>query len=162
MCLTCPCKCAESKTIGSLHILMHTSVIGLTAQLHQHIRESDHCTFTFTHQVLVNVQWPEYLTCACKCAVSQTLGSMHISMHISVTRLTPHIHEHIGQSDQCTFTYTHQVHEWPVWLTCSCKRAKFAHYTLSCTYRTWGPLPNYKNTSDSRITARLQAHIRSM
>ena len=90
VCLTCASKCAESLTIGSLHIFMHTSVIGLTAQLYEHIRKSDHCTFTCTHQVHVKVQWPECMTCACKCAESHTLGSLHIFTHFSVTQLTPH------------------------------------------------------------------------
>ena len=115
-CLTCACKCAESQTIRSVHIFMHTSAIGLTAQLHEHIRQSDHCTFTCTHQVHVNVQWPECLTGACKCAESQTIGSLHIFMHTSVIGLTAQLHEHIRRSDHCTFTCTHQVHvnvQWP-------------------------------------------------
>ena len=40
-------KTAVSQTLGSLHIFMHT---WFTAQLHEHIRQSDHCTFTCTHQ----------------------------------------------------------------------------------------------------------------
>ena len=105
--LTCACKCAVSQTLGSLHILMHTSVTRLTAQLVEHIRQSDYCTFTCTHS---NMLQPECLTCACKCAVSQTLGSLHIFMHISVTRLTAQLQEHIRLSDHCTFTCTPHVH----------------------------------------------------
>ena len=88
VCLTCACKCAGFQTIGSLHIFMHTSVIGPTAHLHERIRQSDHCTFTSTHQVHVNVQRPECVTCACKCAESQTIGSQHIFMHTQVIGLT--------------------------------------------------------------------------
>ena len=99
-CLTCACKCAVSEALGSLHIFMHTSDTGLTAQLHKHVGQSDQCTFT-------NVQLHACLMYACKCAVSQTF---HILMHTSVTGLTVQLHEHIGQSDQSTFTCTHQVH----------------------------------------------------
>ena len=109
-CLTCECYCAVCQTIRFLHIFMHTSVTRLTSQLHEHIGQSDQCTFTCTHQVHVNVQSPECLTCECYCAVCQTIRFLHIFMHTSVTRLTSQLHEHIGQSDQCTFTCTHQVH----------------------------------------------------
>ena len=122
----CACKCAESQKIRWLHTFMHTSVIGLTAQLHEHIRESNHCTVRWTHQVHVSVQWPVCLTCTCICAENKTIGSLHIFMHISVTRLTPHLHEHIGQSDKCTFTCTHQVHvnvQLHKCLTSACKCA---------------------------------------
>ena len=88
VCLTCACKCAGRQIIGPLHIFMHTSVIGPTAHLHERIRQSDNYTFTSTHQVHVNVQWPEWLTCACKCAESQTIGSLHIFMHTSFIGLT--------------------------------------------------------------------------
>ena len=110
VCLTCACKCAESEKIGWLHIFMHTSVIGLTAQLHEHIRRSDHCTFKCTHQVHVNVQRHVCLTCACKCAESEKIGWLHIFMHTSVIGLTAQLHEHIRRSDHRTFTCTHQVH----------------------------------------------------
>ena len=126
VCLMCACKCTESQTNGSVHIFMHTSAIGLTVYLHEHIGQSNHCTFTCTHQVHVNVQWPVCLTCACKCAESKTIGSLHIFTHILVTRLTPHLHEHIGQSDQCMFTCTHQVYvnvQWHKCLTCASKCA---------------------------------------
>ena len=153
-CLTCACKCEESKTIGSLHIFMLTSVNGLTAPLHEHIRQSDHCTFTCTHLVHVNVQWLECLTCACICAESHTLGSLHIFMHISVIRLTPHLHEHIGQSDQCTFTCTPQVHvnvQWPECLTCACKCAES---------QTIGSLHIFMHTTVIGITAQLhELHV---
>ena len=86
VCLMCACKCAGCQTIG--HIFMHTSVIGPTAHLYERIRQSDNCTFTSTHQVHVNVQQPECVTCACKCAESQTIGSQHIFMHTSVIGLT--------------------------------------------------------------------------
>ena len=89
---------------------MHISVIRLTTQLHEHIRLSDHCTFTCTHQVSVNVQLPEIVMCACKCALSKTIGSLHIFMHISVIRLTAELPEHIRMSNHCTFTCTHQEH----------------------------------------------------
>ena len=118
VCLTCACKCAESQTIGSLHIFMHTSVIGLTAQLHKHIRQSNHSTFTCTRQVLVNVLWPVCLTCACNCEESQKIRSLHIFMHTSVTGLTAQLREPIGQSDQCTFTCAHQVYVNVQWLRC--------------------------------------------
>ena len=119
--------CMESQTIGSLHILMHTLVIAPTAILHEHIRQSVHFTFTSTHQVHVNVQWPEWLTCACKCAESHTIGSLHIFMHRSIIGPTAQLHERIRQSDHCTFTSIHQVHEnkqWPECLTCACKCAE--------------------------------------
>ena len=168
VCLTCSCKYAESQTIGLLHIFMHTSVIGLTAQLHEHIRQSDHCTFTCTHQVHVNVQWPVCLTCASKCAESLTIGSLHIFMHTSVIGLTAQLYEHIRKSDHCTFTCTHQVHvkvQWPEYLTCACKCAE--SHTLvslhnSCTFPSHGSPPIYMSTLDSRISARSHAHIRCM
>ena len=169
MCLMCACKCAESQTNGSVHIFMHTSAIWLTAKLHEHIRQSDHCTFTSTHQVHVNVQWPVCLTCACKYAECQTIGSLHIFKNTSIIGLTAQLHWHIRQSDQCTFTCTRQVlvnMRWPVCVTrvhVNVKRVrKFAHYTFSCKYRSLGSLPNYINTSDSRITARLHAHIKCL
>ena len=109
-CQTCACKCAVCQTIGSLPIFMHTSVTRLTTQLHEHVGQSDQCTFTCSHQVHVNVQFPACLTCACKCAVSQTIGSLHIFMHTSIIGLTAQLHEHIRQSNHCTFTCTHQVH----------------------------------------------------
>ena len=84
----CMEMCRESDNIGSLHFFMHTLVIVPTAQLHEHIRQSVHCTFTSTHQVHVNVQRPECVTCACKCAERQTIGSQHIFMHTSVIVLT--------------------------------------------------------------------------
>ena len=98
-CVTCACKCAESQTIGSQHILMDTSDIVLTAQLSN---TSD--SRIYMH---VNVQWPVCLTCACKCAESQTIGSLHIFMHTSVigltaqlsntsdSRITAHLHARI-------------------------------------------------------------------
>ena len=116
----------------------------------EHITQSDHCTFTCMYQVHVNMQWSEYLTCASKCAVNQTLGSLHISMHISVIRLTPNLHEHIEQSDQCTFTCTHQVHvnvQWHKCLTCASKARQLTNCTFSCTHRSLGSLPNYLRTS---------------
>ena len=177
VCHTCACKCEESQEIRSLHIFTHTLVIGLTAQLHKHIRQShvymhkssacsDPCvwrvhvnvkkvrkcahytfsrthrslsslpnyintsdsrTFTCTRQVLVNVQWPVCLTCACRCEESQKILLLHNFMHISVTGPTVQLHEHIGQSDHCTFTCTHQVHvnvQRHVCLTCACKCAE--------------------------------------
>ena len=82
-------KClAGSQTNGSVHIFMHTSAIRLTPQLREHIRESNYCTFTCTHQGHVNVQWPVCLTCVCKCAECKTIGSLHIFMQISVIVLT--------------------------------------------------------------------------
>ena len=123
-CLTCACKCAESQTIGSLHIFIHALVIVPTAILHEHIRQSVHFTFTRKHQVHVNVQWPEWLTCACKCAESHTIGSLNIFMHTSIIGPTAQLHECIRQSDHCKFTSIHQVHEnvqWPECLTCACK-----------------------------------------
>ena len=120
----------------------------------EHIRQSDQCTFTCTHQVHVNVQWPEYLTCANKCAVSHTLGSLHIYMHISVTRLTPHLHEHIGEEHQFTFTCTHQEHVnvlQPVCLTCACKCAE-SH--------TIGSLYIFMRTSVIGPTGQLHERIR--
>ena len=127
VCLTCACKCAESPTIGSLHIFMHTLVIVPTAILHEHIRQSVHFTSTSTHQVHVNVQWPEWLTCACKCAESHTIGSLHIFMHTSIIGPTAQLHERIRQSDHCAFTSIRQVHEnvqWPECLTCAYKCAE--------------------------------------
>ena len=154
VCIRCQCKCAGSQTIGSLHIFMHTSVMGLTAQLHEHIGRSDQCTFTCN------------TSGACKCAV--TRGSdvcMYMCiescawltpqfMHISVTRLTPHLHEHIGQSDHCTFACTHQVHvnvKWPVCLTCACKCAES---------QTIVSLHIFMHTLVIVPTAQLDEHIR--
>ena len=147
------------------HAIFTEAMPHLTTQLHEHIGQSDHCTFTCTHQVHVNVQWPVCLKCACKCAVSQTIDSLHIFMHTSVIGLTSQLHEHIRQSNHCTFTCTRQVLvnvQWPACLTCACKCAQLAHCIFSCTHRSLGSLPNYKNTSDNRITARLHAHIRHM
>ena len=73
VCLTCACNCEESQKIRSLHIFMHTSVTGLTAQLREPIGQSDQCTFTCAHQVYVNVQWLRCMKCAFKCAVNQTI-----------------------------------------------------------------------------------------
>ena len=115
-----------SQIIDSLHIFMHISVIRLTTKLHEHMRLSDHCTFTCTYQVHVNVQRPECLTFSYKCAVSQIICSLHIFIHITVTRLTAQLHQHIRQSDHCTFTCTHQEHvnvQRPECLTCACKCA---------------------------------------
>ena len=153
------------------------------------VRQLAHCTFSCKHRWLgslhnyrthqtvesqhvymhVNVQWPVCLTCACKCAESQTIGSLHISMHTSVSRLTPHLYEHIRQSDHWTFACTHQVHvnvKWPVCLTCACKCAESqtidSLHIFMHTLVILCPLPNYMNTSDSRFTAHLQAHIRCM
>ena len=149
----------------------------------QRVRQLAHCTFSCTHRWLgslhnyrthqtvgsqhvymhVNVQWPVCLTCACKCAESQTICSLHISMHTSVTRLTPHLYEHIRQSDHCTFACTHQVHvnvKWPVCLTCARKCAESqtigspcthwsfcAHCPITWTHQTVGSLHIYKHTS---------------
>ena len=106
-CMTCACKCAVSQIIDSLHIFMHISITRLTAKLHEDIRQSDHCMFTCTHQVHVKVQLPECMTCACKCAVSHIIDSLHIFMHIP---LTAQLHDNIRQSDHSTFTCTHQMH----------------------------------------------------
>ena len=145
VCLTCACICAESQTIGSL---MHISVTRLTPHLYEHIGQSDHCTFACTHQVHVNVKWPVCLTCAWKCAESQTIGSLHFFMHTLVIVPTAQLHEHIRQSVHFTFTSTHQVNEnvqWPEWLTCAYKYAEsktIAHCTFSCTHRSLVSLPN--------------------
>ena len=164
VCLTCACKCAESQTNGSVHIFMHTSAIWLTAQLHEHIRQSNHCTFTCTHQVHVNVQWPMCLTCACKCAESKTFGSLHIFMHTSVIGLTAQLHEHIRQSDHCTFTCTHHVHvnvQWPECLTCACKCAESQTIgSLHIFTSVIGLTAQLSNTWDSRITAHWYARIK--
>ena len=163
VCLTCAW---ESQTIGSLHISMHTSVTRLTPHLYEHIRQSDHCTFACTHQVHVNVKWPVCLTCACKCAESQTIRSLHIFKQTLVIVPTAKLHEHIRQSAHCTFACTHQVHvnvKWPVCLTCACKCAESQTIgSLHIFMHTLVIVPNYMNTSDSRFTAHLQAHIRCM
>ena len=165
VCLTCACKYAESQTIGSLHIFIHTLVIVPTAILHEHIRQSVHFTFTCTHQVHVKVQWPEWLTCACKCAESHTIGSLHIFMHTSIIGPTAQLHERIRQSDHCTFTCTHQLHVkcsdpsiWRVHVNVQWVR----HLAHSWIFQSHGSLPIYMNTSDSRISARLHAHIKCM
>ena len=144
---------------------MHTSVIGLIARLHKHIRQSDHGTFTCTCQVLVNVQWPVWLTCACKCEESHKIRSLHILMHTSVIGLTAQFHEYIRQSDHCTFTCTHQVHvnvQWTECLTSPCKCAEsdnwltaqfhahighLANCPITWTHRTVGSLHIYMHTS---------------
>ena len=153
VCLMCSCKCAESQLTAHFHAhISHWTYRPII----EHIRQSDHCTFTCTHQVHVNVQWPECLTCACKCVVSQTLGSLHIFMHIVHCPII----EHIRQSDNFTFTCTHQTCSdtcvWRVHVNVQRVR-QIAQYTFSCTLRPLGSLPNYMNTSDSRITARIHA-----
>ena len=154
--------CIESNAWLTPHF-MHISVARLTPHLHEHIGQSDQCTFICTHQVHVNVQWPVCLTCACKCAESQLICSLHIFMHTLVIVLTAQLHEHIRQSVHFTFTSTRVNVQWPEWLTCACKCAvQLAHCTFSCTHRSLGRLPYYINASDSRITARLQAYIRCM
>ena len=144
------------------------------------IRQLTNCTFSCTHRSLGSLPNSMHTSGACKHAVtreSDVCMYMCIElyarltphfMHISVTRITPHLHEHIGQSDQCTFVCTHQVHvnvQWPVCLTCACKcpgSQTLAHCTFLCTHRSLCPLRNYMNASDSLFTARLQAHIRRM
>ena len=119
----CLYMCIESYAWLTQHF-MHISVTRLTPHLHEHIGQSDQCTFICTHQVHVNVQWPVCLTCACKCPGSQTIGSLHIFMHTSATA---QLHEHIRQSVHCTFTCKHQVHvnvQRPECVTCACKWAE--------------------------------------
>ena len=147
--------CRESYTCLTAHF-MDISVTRLTPHIHEHIGQSDQCTFTCTHQVHVNVQWPECLTCACKCAERQTIGALHIFMHTSVTGPTVQLHEHIGQSDHCTFTCTHQVHvnvQWPECMTSACKCAES---------QTIGALHIFIRTSVIRPCAQLHEHIRCM
>ena len=154
VCLTCACRCEESQKILSLHIFMHISVTGPTVQLHEHIGQSDHCTFTCTHQVHVNVQRHVCLTCACKCAESEKIGWLHIFTDTSVIGLTAQLHEHIRQSDHCTFTCTHQVHvnvQWPECMTSACKCAGS---------NTIGALHIFMHTSVIRPCAQLHEHVR--
>ena len=133
-----------------------------------HINTSDSRTFTCTRQVLVNVQWPVCLTCACRCEESQKIRPVHIFMDISVTgslsnymntsdsQITARLHAHIRCMYTCSDTCVWRVHV-------IVKRVRtFAHYTFSCTHRSLGSLPNYVNPSDSRISSRLHAHIRCM
>ena len=104
----------------------------LTAHLHEHVRHSDHCTFTCTHQVHVNVQWPKCLTCAYKCAVSQTLGSPHIYMHTSDT----HSPQSMIQSLYASFINAHTA------TACYCKREQLylTKHSLSDTHFSTGRL----------------------
>ena len=144
---------------------MHTSVIGLTAQLHEHIRQSDHRTFTCTHEVQVNVQWPECLTCAYICAESYTLCSLHISctfpshgslpiyMNILDSRISARLHAHIRCMRDPSVWRVHVNVQWIRQLT---------NCTFSCTHQSLGALPNYMNTSGCRITARLYAHTKCL
>ena len=200
--------CRESDNWLTAHF-MHISVTRLTPHLHEHIKQ---WTFTCTHQVHVNVQWPKCLTCAwrvrqlahscthqslgslpnyrthqtvgslhiymhasnvqwhvcltcgCKRVEDQTIGSLHIFMHIGHWDHCPII-EHIRQSDNCTFTCTHQTCSdtcvWRVHINVQRVR-QIAQYTFSCSHRPLGSLPIYMNTSDIQITARLHAHIRCM
>ena len=76
--------------------------------------------------------------CACKCAVSQTLGSLHIYMHTSDTRVTAHLHAHIRHSAHCTFTCTQHAHIRHTQLT--------AHL--------------HAHIRHTQLTAHLHAHIR--
>ena len=131
----------------------------------EHIRQSDHCTYTCTRQVLVNVQWPVCLTCACKCEDSQKIRSLHIFMHTSVTGLTAQLHDsrisarlhaHIRCMWTCSDSCVWRVHLNVQWVR------QLTNCTFSCTPRSLCSLPNYMNTSYSRITARLHAHIRCM
>ena len=141
------------------------------------VRQLTNCTFSCTHRSLESL--PNYMhtsgacksavtreseVCMCMCIESYAWLTPHL-MHISVTRLTPHLHEHIGQSDQCTFICTHQVHVNVQWRRVHVNVQgvrQLAHCTFSCTHRSLGPLPIYMNASDSRITAHLQGHIRCM
>ena len=159
--------CRESYTWLTAYF-MHISVTWLTPHLQEHIGQSHQCTFICTHQVHVNVQRPVCLTCACKCAGCQTIGSLHIFMHTSVIWPTANLHERIRQSDHCTFTSTHQVHvnvQRPECVTCACKCAEshtLGSLHISCTFQSHGSLPIYRNTLDSHISARLYVHIRCM
>ena len=165
MCLTCACKCAESYTWLTAYF-MHISVTLLTPHLQEHIGQSHQCTFICTHQVHVSVQRPVCLTCACKCAGCQTIGSLHIFMHTSVIRPTAYLHERIRQSDHCTATSTHQVHvnvQRPECVTCACKCAEsqtIGSQNIFMHTSVIGLTAQLSNTSDSRFTPRLQAHIR--
>ena len=103
------CKCAVSHTLGSLYIFVQFQLLG---SLPNYVNTSDsRITARYMHtsgaceRAVMRVSGVSY-----ECAVSPTLGSLHIFMHTSVTRLTTQLHEHIGQSDQCTVTCTHQVH----------------------------------------------------
>ena len=109
VCLTCACKCAESQTIGTLHISMHTLVIlcslpnymntldsRFTAHLQAHIRCMKMCSDPSDWRVHINVQ-----------RVRQLLTA-HFHAHIGHWSHCP-INEHIRQSDNCTFTCTHQL-----------------------------------------------------
>ena len=136
-----------SQTLVSLHISMHIWVTRLTPHIHEHIGQSDQCTFTYTHQVHVNMQWAVWLTCSCKCAESQKIRSLHTFMHISDMGPTAQLQEHIRQSDHRTFTSTHQVHvneQWTEWLTCACKCAES---------QTIGSLHIFMHTSVIGLTA---------
>ena len=163
----CMYMCIESYAWLTPHF-MHIYVTRLTPHLYEHIGQSDRCTFICTHQVHVNVQRPVCLTCACKCAESQTIGSLHIFMHILVIVPTAQLHEHIRQSVHRPFTSTHQLHEnvqIPEWLTCAYKCAEsktigslhiFVHTSVI------GLTAQLTNTSDSLITAHLHARINYM
>ena len=75
---------------------------------------------------------------------------LHIFMHTLVTRLTTQLNEHIGQSDLCTFTCTHQVnlnvHSDVCMQVCS-------------KSDTWLPA-HFMHTSVTGLTTQLHEHIR--
>ena len=126
---------------------MHTSVIVLTAQIHEHIEQSDHCTFTCTHQVHVNMQWSKCLTYAWE---SQKIRSLHTFLHTSVIGLTAQLHEHIRQSnhrDPCV---------WRVHVNVRVRHlAHHAHFS----HTAHSPLTWTHRTVESVHVAHFHAHI---
>ena len=136
--------------------------------INEHIRQSDNCTFTCTHQL--------HVKCSDTC-----VWRVHVNVQRVIHLAHSIFHAHFSHMAHSPFTGTHwtvtSVHVY-MHTSGACKRAatkcvwrvhvnvqrvrQLAHCPFSCTHRSLGPLPIYMNAPDSRITARLQAHIRCM
>ena len=144
----CALKCAVSRLFYSLHIYMHTSVTRVTAHFHapckcavnrlsdvfmylgswhndQFVDENVQwvncltlCTFTCARQSLGSLHVYMHLMCACKCAVNRLsdvfmqLGSGHNDhcVHENVQWASAHLHARVRHTGHCTFTWTWCVH----------------------------------------------------
>ena len=149
---------------GNVHEMCSEPIVLLSTHLHAHVRHTGHCTFTCTWCVHVNVQWSDclmcsiigrwaqWLMCAWKCAVSQLSDSLHIYMHTSDTRVTARLH--------ALYVCMHVNVQWSDCLMCSII-GRWAQWPMSAWKCVVSQLSDslhiYMHTSDTRVTARLQA-----
>ena len=145
----------------------------LTGHFHSHIGHWSHCliiehirqcTFTCTHLLHVNMQWPECLTCTCKCAESHTLISLHTSCTFPSHGSLP-IYMNTLDSRISARSHAHIRCMWPECLTCACKcaeRQTIGALHLFMHTSVIGPSAQLHEHIRQRIHARLQAHIRCM